>query len=350
MKSITIVQPDDWHVHLRDGDMLQRVAPYTASQFGRAMIMPNLSPPVTNVSRALEYRQRILNGVSSESGFQPKMSIYLTDNTSQTDVAQAAEHPDIVGFKLYPAGATTNSASGVSRISGLMEVLESMADTDLVLQVHGEVTDNHVDIFDRESVFIEQVLSPLAKELPELKIILEHVTTKEGVQFVEQGGGNIAATITPQHLMFNRNEIFREGIRPHLYCLPVLKREGHRQALVEAATGGNRQFFLGTDSAPHSKASKQSSCGCAGIFSANAAIELYAAVFDELERIHQLEGFSSIYGAEFYGLPHNSKKVTLTKETQIIPDNIPDITGLEGEELIPLLAGEAISWKLQPNT
>lgn len=346
MDSITITRPDDWHVHLRDGEMLQRVTPYSAAQFGRVMVMPNLAPPVTNVSMALKYRQRICDAAANQSGFEPKLSLYLTDQTSVSDVLEANAQEHIVGFKLYPAGATTNSASGVSRISDLMTVLEAISDTKLVLQIHGEVTDSHVDIFDREAVFIEQVLEPLVRELPELKLILEHITTKNGVQFVEQSGEKIGGTITPQHLLFNRNELFRGGIRPHAYCLPVLKRETHRQALLEAATGGNTSFFLGTDSAPHTRSSKQSNCGCAGIFSASAAIEIYAQIFDQMDRLDKLEGFASFHGADFYDLPRNTESITLVRQSNSVAELIPASDGGSDDDLIPLLAGERLLWKL----
>ena len=341
-----ITRPDDWHVHLRDGEMLKRVAPYTASQFGRALVMPNLTPPVATVEQAMDYRRRILESLPENSSFDPRMSLYLTDHTSVQEVRKAARNPHIAGFKLYPAGATTHSASGVTKINRVMNVLEAMAQNRVILQVHGEVTDSHVDIYDRESEFIDQILSNLHHELPDLKFVLEHITTSHGVEFVKNSSTCIAGTITPHHLMFNRNRMFEGGIRPHLYCLPVLKRETHRLALLDAATSGNPSFFLGTDSAPHSRASKQSDCGCAGIFSANAAIELYAEVFDQAGRIDRLEGFASHFGADFYNLPRNSRKITLTRQAHPIPERIPGGNQGKSDDLVPLLGGSVIHWKL----
>lgn len=347
---LRITRPDDWHVHLRDGDMLKRVAPYTASQFGRALVMPNLTPPVTTVEQAMDYRKRILESLPQNSGFDPRMSLYLTDHTSVHEVREAARNPHIAGFKLYPAGATTHSDSGVTRIDRVMNVLEAMAQNRVILQVHGEVTDRHVDIYDREAEFIDQILSKLHYELPDLKFVLEHITTSQGVGFVKDSGACVAGTITPHHLIFNRNRMFEGGIRPHLYCLPVLKRETHRLALLDAATSGNPSFFLGTDSAPHSRASKQSDCGCAGIFSANAAIELYAEVFDQAGRIDRLEGFASHFGADFYNLPRNSGKITLTRQAHPIPERIPGNSQEKSDDLIPLLGGSVIHWKLTKTT
>ena len=342
-ETLTIIQPDDWHVHLRDQAMAQAVTPYTAAQFGRALVMPNLTPPVTNLERALDYRSRIMDYLPKSSTFDPKMSIYLTDNTSKQDVIEVSDSPHVLGFKLYPAGATTNSDSGVTRITDLMPIFETMAQYGVVLQVHGEVTDPNIDVFDREAVFIEQVLSPLHREVPELKIVLEHITTREGAEFVAKASDHVGATITPQHLMFNRNEIFRGGIQPHKYCLPILKREQHRQALIEAAISGNPSFFLGSDSAPHTRHAKESACGCAGIFSAHAAIEFYAQVFDSEKSLDKLEGFASLHGARFYGLPNNQSTITLSRKDQVVPGNIP-INGQE--EIIPLMANETLQWSV----
>ncbi len=345
-----ITQPDDWHVHLRDGEMLKRVAPYTASQFKRALVMPNLTPPVTTVEQAMGYRQRILESLPENSAFDPRMSLYLTDHTPVQEALKAARNPHIAGFKLYPAGATTHSDSGVTKIDRVMGVLEAMAQNRVILQVHGEVTDSHIDIYDRESEFIDQILAPLHHELPDLKFVLEHITTSQGVEFVRGSSSCVAGTITPHHLMFNRNQMFEGGIRPHLYCLPVLKRETHRLALLDAATSGNPSFFLGTDSAPHSRASKQSDCGCAGIFSANAAIEYYAEIFDQAGRIDRLEGFASHFGADFYDLPRNSGKITLTRQAHPIPSIIPASNQEKSDDLTPLLGGSVIHWKLTKTT
>ncbi len=344
--TLTITRPDDWHIHLRDGEMLTRVVPYTATRFGRALVMPNLNPPVTTVRQALQYRNRILAAVPDESAFDPKMCLYLTDQTSTDEVKAAAACQHILGFKLYPAGATTNSSCGVTKITRMMKVFESMCRQGVVLQVHGEVTDPHVDVFDREAVFIDQVLIPLHQELPELGLVLEHVTTRQGVDFVRNANRSVAATITPQHLLYNRNEIFRGGLRPHNYCLPVLKREIHRQALVDAATSGDPSFFLGSDSAPHTRAVKESACGCAGVFSAHAAIEFYAEVFDGMECIDKLERFSSHSGADFYQLPRNTGKITLSRITNTLPGRIGPQREASDDDLIPLMAGQSLSWSL----
>ena len=356
-ETLTIDRPDDWHVHLRQGAILARAVAHTAARFGRAMVMPNLSPPVVTTEQALDYHAGIVAAVPEGSGFMPLMSLYLTDNTGCDEVVKAAQQAHIVGFKLYPAGATTHSDSGVTRISRVMPVLEAMAERGLVLQVHAEVTDPEVDVFDREAVFIEQILVPLHREIPGLKIVLEHVTTEEGVEFVRQAGGNVAATITPHHLMFSRNEIFRGGIRPHAYCLPLLKRERHRRALVAAATGAERCFFLGTDSAPHTRRAKESSCGCAGIYSAHAAMELYAEVFEGVGALDKLERFASHHGADFYGLERNSGKLTLRKKPWRVVeaysvglrDEKVDESGVDEsgvDEIVPLRAGEMISWSV----
>lgn len=343
MRTISLRTPDDCHLHVRDGEMLKRVINHTAREFARAVIMPNLAPPVTSVDLAREYRQRIQAALEASHTFEPLMTLYLTDNTRKQDIEGASNTDWLVGAKLYPAGATTNSSSGVSSIVGLMPVLEKMAETGLVLQVHGEVTDPHIDIFDREAVFIEQVLLPIVHELPELKIVLEHITTEQGIQFVESASDNIAGSLTPQHLLFNRNEIFRGGIRPHNYCLPILKREKHRAALAKAATSGNVKFFLGTDSAPHSLQAKEAACGCAGCYTAHAAMPMYARLFEHYEALDKLEQFASVSGARFYDLPLNEGTITLVKESWQVPDSYP----IFGEDsLVPLFAGEIMDWKL----
>ena len=358
METLTITRPDDWHVHLRRGAMLAGVVEHTAARFGRAVVMPNLSPPVVSVAQALEYRAEIMAALAALAAlptlprlptgraFNPLMSLYLTDNTRPRAVQDAAAQAHIAGFKLYPAGATTNSELGVTRISKVMPALEAMAAHGVVLQVHGEVTDPQVDVFDREAVFIEHILEPLHRELPELRLILEHVTTEQGVQFVRQAGDNVAATITVHHLLFSRNEMFRGGIRPHAYCLPVAKRERHRLALLEAATSADPSFFLGTDSAPHTRRSKESACGCAGIYSAPAALELYAEVFEGMRALDKLEGFASHYGADFYRLKRNPEKLTLKKTPWRMADAWA--TGAEaGDEIVPLGAGETVAWSVQ---
>lgn len=355
--TITITQPDDWHVHLRDGEIMAQVVQHTAARFARAMVMPNLSPPITTAAQALNYREQIIaalpasgDGQSSQSiqsiqpsQFSPLMSLYLTDHTTRKEIMDAAAADYIVGCKLYPAATTTNSDQGVTRISNIMPIFETMAEHGMVLQVHGEVSDPQVDIFDREAVFIEQILAPLQKEIPTLKIILEHVTTKQGVEFVQQAGEQVAATITVHHLMFNRNEMFRGGIRPHAYCLPVPKREHHRLALLEAATSGDPSFFAGTDSAPHTRQSKESSCGCAGIYSAHAALELYAEIFESMNALDKLEGFVSHYGADFYQLKRNTGKLTLKKNPWQVPASYP---AGRNDEIIPLHAEQTITWSL----
>ncbi|MEM7196580.1 MAG: dihydroorotase [Pseudomonadota bacterium] len=342
--TLTITRPDDWHLHVRDGAMLHTVVPFTARQFGRALIMPNLTPPVTTSTMAMAYRERILQAVPKTHSFNPVMSLYLTDNTSVEEVDAAADNPAVVGFKLYPAGATTNSQSGVTSISNVMSVLERMAEKGVILQIHGEVTDPQIDIFDREAVFIEQILHPLRREIPALRIILEHITTTDAVEYVKDGSvETLAATITPQHLMYSRNAIFQGGIRPHYYCLPILKRSTHQAALQAAATSGDARFFLGTDSAPHRRHDKESECGCAGCFTAMNAIELYAEVFDSLDQLHRLEAFSSFHGADFYGLPRNDSKITLDRVEWVTPDSIP-VDG-EAHSLQPFDAGVVRRWK-----
>ena len=332
-QTLTIRKPDDWHVHLRDGEMLQRVAPYTARQFARAIVMPNLSPPITSVEAARDYRKRILE--VTQPGFTPLMTCYLTDRTSPEEVARGHEEGVWIAAKLYPAGATTNSASGVTDMRNVYPVLERMQQIGMVLCVHGEVTEPDVDVFDREKVFIARVLMPLVKDFPALKIVLEHITTKEAVDFVRYGE-TVAATVTPQHLVMNRNSIFAGGLRPHAYCLPVAKREEHRLAVRQAATSGWPNVFLGTDSAPHARHAKENACGCAGIFNAPFAIESYATAFDEDGALDKLEAFASINGPRFYGLPVNEERVTLVREKILVADEI--------EGLVPFHAGETLPW------
>ena len=339
---LTIREPDDWHLHLRDGDILNSVAPFTAKQFARAIVMPNLKPAVTTVKQAVDYLDRILAAVEG-SDFEPLMTLYLTDNTSAEEIIAARKSCFIKGVKLYPAGATTNSDEGVTDIRKCDAALEEMQRAGLPLLVHGEVTDSTVDVFDREKVFIDRVLIPLMQRFPELKIVFEHITTADAVDFVLDTGPQIGATITVHHLMYNRNAMFEGGIRPHHYCLPVLKRETHRQALLRAAASGNTKFFLGTDSAPHAKHLKESACGCAGIFSAHAAIELYATVFDLIGALDKLEAFASFHGPDFYGLPRNSGTITLDKTGQTIPASYP----MADQSVVPLMAGQTIPWKLR---
>jgi len=349
--SITLTKPDDWHVHLRDGAMLNRVAEYTARQFSRALVMPNLSPPIETVEQALAYRKRILDAVPAGIDFDPKMTLYLTENTSSAQIEKAADCEHVLGFKLYPAGATTHSEFGVSRVAAMMDTFECMAKHGVCMQVHGEVTDPHVDVFDREAVFIDQILDTVHREIPEFRMVLEHITTRHGIDFVRQSSSNVAGTITPQHLMYNRNEMFKDGIRPHHYCLPVLKREEHRMALLEAATSGDPSFFLGTDSAPHTRHSKENACGCAGIFSAVAAIEYYAEMFDSIEKIDRLEGFASHFGADFYQLPRNTGQITLVRKPRTIPETIQgNHADDHEEEVVPLKAGEDVSWSIEEET
>lgn len=343
MTDLTIQTPDDWHLHFRDGDMLQETVPATARCFRRAVVMPNLVPPVTTGELASAYRQRILAARPANSTFEPIMTIYLTDTTTAQDI-KAAKAAGVLAAKMYPAGATTNSHSGVSSLSSLFPVLEALVENDMLLLVHGEVTEAHVDIFDREKVFIEQHLSQIVAKFPELRIVLEHITTADAVEFVSKSSAKVAATITPQHLMLNRNDMLVGGIRPHNYCLPVLKRATHQQALRAIVASGNPKFFLGTDSAPHAKHRKESACGCAGCYSAWSAIELYAQVFEELGALDKLEGFASHYGADFYGLPRNSGTITLTRETWQIPE---EITLPDGNPIVPFFAGQQVNWKLK---
>ena len=339
MNSLTLIQPDDWHVHVRTGAVLNTVIAHTARQFARAIIMPNLKPPVTTVAAALDYRKEILKAVPDNLDFQPLMTLYLTHQTTLEEVRKAADSAYVYAFKLYPAGATTNSDAGVSDLTALYPVLDALQKYDIPLLIHGEVTDPDCDIFDRERIFIERTLTVLVTNFPELRIVLEHVTTEDAVQFVASAPDNVAATITPQHLLYNRNAILAGGIRPHYYCLPILKREKHRLALVKAATSGNPKFFLGTDSAPHLTNTKENACGCAGCYSAYAAIELYAEAFEQAKALDKLEGFASFYGADFYKLPRNTQTITLEKCEWTVPGNYGDIT--------PLKANEVLHWKMK---
>ena len=342
--TLTIRRPDDWHVHLRDGDMLAAVAGYTAAQFARAIVMPNLVPPVTNVAAARAYRDRILAALPVGARFEPLMTCYLTDDSDAQELARGHEAGVFTAAKLYPANATTNSAHGVTDIRNIYPVLERMAARGMPLLVHGEVTDPEVDIFDREAVFVERSLAPLVRDLPELKVVLEHVTTAEGVDFVAAAGPRVAATITPQHLLINRNALFAGGLRPHAYCLPVAKRERHRLAVRRAATSGSPKFFLGTDSAPHAIEKKEAACGCAGIFNAPFALETYLAVFEEDRALDRFEGFASEHGARFYGLPLNEERIVLRRKAVTIPESLP----AAGTKLVPFLAGETLNWQLDP--
>jgi dihydroorotase len=339
---LTLTRPDDWHLHVRDGAHLASVVPFTARQFARAVIMPNLKPPVTTVAMARNYRQRILQAVPAQYRFEPLMTLYLTDSTSPEEIRAAKASGFIVGAKLYPAGATTHSDAGVTSIEKIHPALEAMEECGLVLQVHGEVTDANVDVFDRECVFIDRILARVVERFSRLRVVFEHVTTREAVQFVTSARPDIAATITPQHLLLNRNAIFQGGIRPHHYCLPVLKRERDRTALVEAATGADARFFLGTDSAPHARHTKEHACGCAGIFSAHAAIELYADAFEQAGRLDRLQAFASERGPDFYGLPRNSEHITLERS----PWTPPTSYAFGEDQLVPFRAGESIAWKM----
>lgn len=339
--SLTIRRPDDWHVHLRDGAMLEGVTAYTARQFARAIVMPNLTPPITTVDSARAYRERILASVPEGIAFEPLMTCYLTDNLDPEEVRRGFEEGVFTAAKLYPAGATTNSDSGVTDVANIRGVLEVMAEIGMVLCVHGEVTHAEIDIFDREAVFIDRVLAPLLADLPELKTVFEHITTSDAVQFVESSGPNVAATITPQHLHINRNAMLVGGMRPHAYCLPVAKREQHRLALRKAATSGNAKFFLGTDSAPHAREAKESACGCAGIFNAPHALESYLTVFEQEDAIARFEGFASLHGPAFYGLPVNEETVTLDKAECAVVETI----SAGGSDLVPFHAGETLGWK-----
>ena len=342
-KKITITRPDDWHLHLRDGEALQSVLPHSARQFARAIIMPNLRPPVTTVAIAEAYRQRILAALPKEADFEPLMTLYLTDNTPADEIRRAADSGFVKAVKLYPAGATTNSDAGVTDLRKCDAALAEMEKLGMPLLVHGEVTDPAIDIFDRENVFIETVLQPLLARRPGLRVVFEHITTEDAAQFVASAGENVAATITAHHLLYNRNAIFTGGVRPHYYCLPVLKREKHRAALVAAATSGNRKFFLGTDSAPHARSTKEAPCGCAGCYTAHAALELYAEAFGVAGALDKLEAFASFNGPDFYRLPRNSTTVTLEKQPWVVPESYAFVGG---DPLVPLRAGESLSWRL----
>lgn len=339
--TLTLTRPDDWHVHVRDGDALHTVVPHTAAQFARAIIMPNLRPPVTTAEQAMAYQGRILAAVPKGVDFEPLMTLYLTDNLPTEEIARA-KAAGVVAAKLYPAGATTNSDAGVTDLRKIYPVLEAMQRAGMLLLVHGEVTSPDIDLFDREAVFIEQQLIPLRRDFPGLKIVMEHITTKEAAQYVAQADGMLAATITVHHLLYNRNAIFTGGIRPHFYCLPVLKRETHRLALVQAAISGSPQFFLGTDSAPHAAHLKEHATGCAGCYTAHAAVELYAEAFDSAGALDKLEGFASFFGADFYGLPRNRDTITLQRQTWMPPESF----ALGQAELKPLRAGEALHWRV----
>ena len=339
---MTLTRPDDWHLHLRDGAQMQAVLPDSARRFARAIVMPNLRPPLVTAAMALAYRGRILAALPKGMRFEPLMTLYLTDHTAPAEINEAKASGAIHGVKYYPAGATTNSDSGVTGIARCYATLEAMQQAGMPLLVHGEATDPAVDVFDREKVFIEQVLVPITQRFPQLRVVFEHITTREAVEFVAGAAGNIAATITAHHLLLNRNALFQGGVRPHHYCLPLLKRESHRRALVEAAISGNPKYFLGTDSAPHAKATKEAACGCAGIYSAHAAIELYAEAFEQAGALDKLEAFASFHGADFYGLPRNQDTITLMKQNW----NVPAQLEFAGEALIPLRAGESVGWKM----
>ena len=342
-QQLTITRPDDWHLHLRDGNALEFTVPATARVMKRAIIMPNLQPPVMNAAQALEYRQRILAQAKDFPAFNPLMVLYLTDNTTPELIAEAAKSGHVVAAKLYPAGATTNSASGVTDMSRLKEIAQALADNDMPLLVHGEVTDNHVDIFDREKAFLDQVLTKLVQDVPSLRMVVEHITTKDAAEFVQSHSQNVGATITVQHLAYNRNHMLVGGIKPHFYCLPILKRNIHQQALQDVVVSGDNRFFLGTDSAPHAKGAKENACGCAGCFSAYAAVELYADIFDDLGVIDKLEAFASFNGPDFYNLPRNTDTITLEKS----PWQAPETMAYDGDVIVPLRAGETINWKLK---
>ncbi len=345
METLTLTRPDDWHLHLRDGAQMASVLPCTARQFARALIMPNLRPPVTTTQQALAYRQRILDALPENMTFEPMMALYLTDNTTPAEIETAKASGKVLAVKLYPAGATTNSDAGVTDIARTHATLEKMAEAGVPLCVHGEVTRDDVDVFDREAVFVDDVLAPLHARLPELKIVLEHITTAAAADFVRDAGANVAATITPQHLLHNRNALFKGGIRPHYYCLPVLKTEPDREALIQAATSGNPKFFLGTDSAPHAVHAKETACGCAGCFTAHAALELYAEAFDAAGALERLEAFACHFGADFYGLPRNTGTVTLRREAWTPPSRMPFGGQGADTEIVPFRADETIAWR-----
>ncbi|BCL72467.1 dihydro-orotase [Vibrio nigripulchritudo MADA3029] len=342
MTTITITRPDDWHVHLRDGDVLTDTVRDISRYNGRALIMPNTIPPVTDTEKAIAYRERIMAAKPSEQ-FEPLMALYLTDNTTPDEIRKAKASGKVVAAKLYPAGATTNSDSGVTNAKNIYHVLETMQEVGMLLLIHGEVTTHDVDIFDREKTFLETVLAPIVNDFPNLKIVLEHITTADAAEFVKNANENVAATITAHHLLFNRNHMLVGGIKPHFYCLPILKRGTHQQALIEAATSGSKKFFLGTDSAPHAKGAKESACGCAGSYTAHAAVELYAEVFDQEGKLEHLEGFASHNGPDFYGIPRNSDTVTLVKESWDVAETMP----FGSDIVVPIRAGEQIQWKVK---
>ena len=341
-KTLTLTRPDDWHLHVRDGDVLSTVVPHSAAQFGRAIIMPNLRPPVTTTAQALAYKARILAAVPPGMAFEPLMTLFLTDITGADEIKKAKASGVVHAVKLYPAGATTNSDAGVTDLRKTYPALEEMQRCGMPLLVHGEVTSPDIDIFDREAVFIERVLHPLLRDLPNLRVVFEHITTQDAAQFVTSAPDTIAATLTPQHLLYNRNAMLAGGIRPHFYCLPILKRETHREALIKAATSGNKKFFLGTDSAPHAQHAKESACGCAGCYTAHSAIELYAEAFEAAGALDKLEAFASFHGADYYGLPRNKETITLRKEEWQVPASV----GFGEHRLVPLRAGETMQWKL----
>jgi len=342
---ITITKPDDWHLHLRDKLALSTTVPHSARAFGRALVMPNLTPPIITVDEAISYRERIIAEVPKNSNFQPLMTLYLTDNTELKELSKIKDSEHVLGVKYYPAGATTNSSNGVTSIEKVYHLIEEMSHLDIPLLFHGEVTDHHVDIFDREKVFIETILSPLTERYPDLRIVLEHITTKNAVDFVKDQSKNVAATITIHHLLYNRNDMFLGGLRPHFYCLPVLKRDIHQKALIKASLSGNPKFFLGTDSAPHTQSKKESSCGCAGIYSAPAALELYFEFFENNDGLDKLEGFASFFGADFYQLPRSKKTITLKKNKWRIPKEI----SFQGETIIPMHADQEVQWQITEN-
>jgi dihydroorotase len=344
MDTLTITRPDDWHLHLRDGEALAAVIGFSARQFGRAVVMPNLKPPVTTVESARRYRERILAALPAGSSFEPLMTLYLTDDTEPVEIDRAQASGFVCGVKYYPAGATTHSDAGVTSLARCHAVIARMEELDVVLQVHGEATGAMVDPYDREAVFIERDLAPLVRRFPRLRMVLEHVSTAVGIEFVRAQGPRIAATLTPQHLLLNRGAMFEGGLQPHLYCLPLLKRERDREALIAAATGGDPRFFLGTDSAPHARAAKESAGGCAGVFSAHAAIELYALAFEQAGALSRLEAFASHHGADYYKLPRNSGRITLEREAWSVPGSYPFGAG----ELVPLFAGRDLPWKMKP--
>ncbi|MCG8618069.1 MAG: dihydroorotase [Desulfobacterales bacterium] len=339
-QSITITTPVDFHLHVRNGEILKAVMPHTAKEYGAALIMPNLKPPIVTLASAVAYRDEILEALPSDSTFNPLMSLYFTQNLTSRDVKDAYESGLVKAVKLYPAGATTNSDFGVTDYDGIQGVLETMAEIGMPLLIHGEVTDEAIDIFDREARFIEDILTPIRERVPDLKVVMEHITTKEAVQYVLDADDHLGATITPHHLLLNRNAIFHGGINPHHYCLPILKREGHRQALVDAATSGNKKFFLGTDSAPHAKGTKECACGCAGIYTAFSSLPLYAEVFEMAGALDKLEGFASHFGADFYGIPRNEGTITLRKADTPIPDSFT----IGDDVIVPFRAGGSVSW------